>query len=341
MPKLSPKENITRLLKYEEPEYVPSMMGALTFGGPLKIINQPGLPTWNYRAKEPEGGWRDMWGVPYVANEESGYGGMPKPGVAILQDVAKWDKVIKKPELKIPISEIDWDAMAAEDLSQIDRSQTFYDAMCGISPFLQLVAFMGFTEALIALIEEPESVKELLNYVCDFYIPILEKTMKHYKPDMVNIGDDTCSKHDPFFSERTYREIFLPIYQRAAKVVTDNGASVEFHVCGKAERFVPYMCSFGTRIWEPAQTMNNLVKAKRENRDIIICGGYELELLPGKEPDEEAIRQSVRDAIDSLAPGGQFIFGGGFMGSGDMEVSAKVNGYIFDEYEKYGMDFYK
>jgi len=337
---LSPKENIQRLFDYKEPEYIPTM-GALAFGGPLKVINQPGLPTWNYRDPEPEGGWKDKWGVPYIANEAGMYGGMPKPGAFILEDVTKWDKVIKHPVLPIPVDEIDWEAMAKEDLAAVDRSQVLYDAMSCVSPFLQLVAFMGFTEALVALIEEPESVLELLNYVTDFYIPILEKTMQYYDPDVVNIGDDTCSKHDPFFSLKSYEDIFLPIYKRAAKVVTDHGKSVEFHVCGKAEKFVPYMTDFGVRIWEPAQVMNDLVGIKKANKDVIICGGYELDLLPGQEPDEEYVRQTVRDCLDSLAPGGQFMFGGGFMGSGDMDLAMKVNGWIFDEFEKYGKNFYQ
>ena len=42
-------------------------------------------------------------------------------------------------------------------------------------PFQQLIAFMGFTEGLIAMHEEPEAVKELLHYMADFYVPIIEK----------------------------------------------------------------------------------------------------------------------------------------------------------------------
>jgi hypothetical protein len=332
-----------RLLKHETPEYLPFFMGmpgqgAVTFGGPLKLINQPCLPTFAPPGPEPEGGWVDWWGVPYTANAEGMFGKMPKPGVIILDDITKWDRVIKAPKLP----DVDWEAMAKEDFKDIDRSQVAYLAMSGCSPFLQLVSFMGFTEALCALVEEPETVKEMFNYLADFYVPYITKTLDYYKPDILNIGDDIAAAHAPFFSMETYLDVFKPIYTRLMKPAKDRGVPVDFHCCGKCESYVPHMLDFGVRFWDSAQTMNDLVTVKAKYPDMIICGGYEFPPYIGDQlPDEAYVRKTVRDTIDRLAPGGGLAWGGGFMGTGDMDATMKINGWISDEAWNYGHQFYK
>ena len=45
-----------------------------------------------------EGG-KDIWGVHYVANRESGFAFIPEPGNFILDDITKWRDVIKAPDL--------------------------------------------------------------------------------------------------------------------------------------------------------------------------------------------------------------------------------------------------
>ena len=56
---------------------------------------------------------------------------------------------------------------------------------------------------------------------------------------------------------------------------------------------------------------------------------------------EEEIRQSVRDTMDTYAPGGGFCWCGGYLGAvGDEEINRR-NAILFDEVYKYGDAFYK
>jgi hypothetical protein len=305
--------------------------------GPMEL--QWGDCSFMFAGGEPRTAWEDIWGVPHVANKETGYAGIPKPGVHILEDVTKWDKVVKKPSID---TNIDWEARAKADLEKIDRSKVALSTMCGFMPFQQLMALMGFSEGLCALYEEPESVKELLNYMADFYVPVLEKTVEYYRPELISLLDDTASKYAPFFSVGMYKEFFRPIYERLSKKAVESGAYVDFHNCGKCEDFVQDMTEFGVRYWNPAQTENDLAKIKAEHKNFVICGGWDFVPNPDEELTEEIVRASVRDSIDKYAPGGSYVFAGGYLGTADdREKAMQVNAWVTDEAQKYGKDFYK
>ncbi|MCL1802418.1 MAG: veratrol--corrinoid protein metyltransferase [Eubacteriaceae bacterium] len=348
MGEITPKENYLRLSRGELPDYLPMgfvqgvpsssnvgfadlfvVKGATAFG-----VGKPAVP--------PMTEWTDKWGIPYVANEETNFAALPKPGAFLLDDVRKWDKVVKHPEMP---ERIDWEAMAAEATAHVDRSVTAVNALfSGQTPFQTFVAFMGFTEGLIALYEEPEACEEMINYIADFYMPIAEKSIEYIKPDILTISDDTASRQGPFFSMDIYRRIFKPVYERWAKPATDMGLPITFHNCGRCEDQLEDLYEIGVRYWNPAEAVNDLVEVKRKfNNRMVISGGWSFSPTP--DISETDVREHVRATIDRLAPGGGYIFSGGLYMVGNREftpeIIQKINGWISDEAYSYGKDFYK
>ena len=57
--------------------------------------------------------------------------------------------------------------------------------------------------------------------------------------------------------------------------------------------------------------------------------------------DEEMIRQSVRDVINTLAPGGGYCFTGGVMALPGNELAPIVNQWVAEESIDLCLDFYK
>jgi hypothetical protein len=106
--------------------------------------------------------WQGEGDPPTVANFETGWQGLPRPYDFILADITKWDKVIKKHDKD---TNIDWEARAKADLASIDREQKALTVNAEFMSFTSLIAFMGFNEGLATMAEEPESVKELLNFM--------------------------------------------------------------------------------------------------------------------------------------------------------------------------------
>jgi hypothetical protein len=354
MATLTPKENFRRLGYGDQmPEWVPSWSMGMAFPGSPAIMAGPmkfTMPVLGEGEEMPNmmggqaGEWKDLWGVPYVSNAETGYAGLPKPGAFILDDVTKWDKVVKWPrDIKKEIAETDWDALAADGLKDINREESGVIAMTGLMPFQELMGLLGFTEGLCAIIEEPEAVSELLNYMADYFVPIIEKTVDYYKPDYLYLLDDTASKYAPFFSLKAYKEIFKPIYTKLTKYGVDRGIPVVLHNCGRCEDQIDDFLDWGVRYWDPAQTDNNLLGIKEKYKGkLAILGGWDYVPNPDKPITEEDIRASVRASIDKYAPGGGYGFAGGWLGKAeDAELNGNINGWIQSEVASYGADFYK
>jgi hypothetical protein len=348
MAEITAKENYLRLGRGEMPEYVPSGMPykdrvPSAPVGPFEIFMPEGL---FFFGPPPDGStppseFVDKWGVPHVANPETGYAALPKPGEFILDTISNWKKIIKHPKLP---EHIDWEGMAKKQHEKIDRSKTATSLMFSMqAPFQQIMGFMGFEEGLMACHEEPETVKELLDYLAEWYEPIVIKSLDAWKPDFLSIADDTATKDYPFFSVEMYRDLFKPFYARLAKHATDRDIWIQFHNCGRCEDFVPDMIDFGVKYWNPAQIDNDLLKIKEKYRgQIAICGGWDF-VPPIDAPiTEDLMRATVRKAIDTYAPGGGYVFQGGYMGTADTrELAAKINGWVADEVYTYGTNFYK
>jgi hypothetical protein len=346
--KLTPRENFTRMINGEIPQSVPMYtMGMAMPGGPRPPTHSIG-PVMGMMEQMMEqmmsGKVVDRmvteWGIPYVGNPEAAGGMLPEPGNFILKDIHDWKKVIKAPP-PLETSDSWWADKAKKDIerSGIDRTQSLAAVGSLFSPFTTFIGFMGFTEGLCALAEDPEEVKELLNWQCDYYAPALDKIVKYYEPDLLGMGDDTATRRNPFFSVEMYQDIFKPIYQRLAKPFTDRGIYVEFHNCGRCEDFVPDMCDFGVKGWDPAQTDNDLVKAKTEN-DISLLGCYDWKPPTDGEVTEEYVRQTVRDTFAKYAPGGRYSFGGNIMTPSGDPNGMKWNGWLMDEANKIADCYY-
>ena len=315
---LGQKENFMTVLRGGCPDDVPTYH-ALTSGEsrPNTVLLLPPFLTAHRQAGR---GGRDIWGVDYVPTASTAGATMPAPGRYILDDVRRWRDVIRAPDL----SGFDWAGMARRHLeaAQVDRSVTTVSLDLHFGYFQHLMAFMGFENGLLALYEEPEECRALLDYLSRFYLTVLENVIDHYRPDILAIKDDTAAEHAPFLSLEMYRSIFLPLYDRQAAYGRNRGLPISFHLCGKCELYLEDLVGIGVTLWEPAQTSNNLAAIKRRfgNR-LVIAGGWEPRgrLLEADVTDEE-IARSVRDTIYTLAPGGGYCFCGGYFGlAGDAD----------------------
>jgi uroporphyrinogen-III decarboxylase len=339
---LTPKENYLRLTRGEIPEYVP----IYTMGFPgynnetaCKIVG-PSLFDETHITPAPQGR-KDIWGVNYIANEETNFACIPEPNNFILEDITKWPEVIKKPAMP---DSINWEKLAKMDFerARIDRNKSAAMAVIGLMPFQQVIAFMGFNNGLMAIYEEPECFEELLNFMADVYMPVVQATVDYYKPDILYLLDDTAAEISPFISPETYRSIIKPVYKRLTQPAVDRGIPIQFHNCGKCQEFIDDMIEVGVKIWDPSQYMNDLDEIKKKyGRKIALAGGFRwVPPITWPEVSEEEIRQKVRDTIDRFAPEGGYAFMGGALGRYGDKTIEQVNKWISEEAYNYGRDYY-
>jgi hypothetical protein len=323
---LSEKENFLRTLRGEVPEYVSRysffwrMQPSILEG---ERVNNVG---------------KDPFGVEWTKEGSSIDGAMPRNDYFILDDIRKWRDVIEFPDY----SGVDWEAMAKKDLKDRDPALPLGVKSCATLGFFQtVISFMGFTEGLIACLEEPDELKELVNYLCDCYLSYADKVLQYYKPDFIGFGDDIATDRAPFVSLETFRDIFAPVWRRYIKYFKDRGYLAVCHCCGRFEPFVDDLVDMGFNMWEPAQAMNDLVSIKKkQGNKLVICGGLDSKLiLPYGEVTEEECRSIVKTLLDDLAPGGGYAFPG--LAGGNTPVQQQRSVWVNDEYEKLKFSYYK
>jgi hypothetical protein len=335
MPKLSPKENYIRLFKGEVPEYVPSMMDGGSFMGPRLGPDLGGLMSdWGEDTER-----LDMFGVPYVREFDANNGPIPKPGHFILEDITKWRDVIKRPAV---LDGIDWQYLADTQLPNWDPS-TFKSGggSVGNGYFQMLVSFMGFDNGLIACIEEPDEVKDLLNFLLEMNVELAKNFIYYFKPETGGGGDDIAHERAPFVSLEMFEDIFEPVWRASIAPYVEAGCWTSHHNCGLFEDFVPHIVDMGYNAWNPAETMNDLVAIKKRFPKLAICGGFNgNDEVCWPETTEEEIRAYVREVCDLYAPGGGYAFGGYLMGPPESPFVAERMGWIYDEFEKIRYSYY-
>ena len=339
---ITEKENFLMLLRGEQPYWVPyysfGAMPGMTHPAPVVGFSFPFM-SGNRKA----GGGKDIWGVNWVGSDSTAGALIPEPNNFILDDIRKWPDVIKA----INLDEIDLEQQVKQGFEElyaigVNREDSCIELNLHFGYFQTLVSFMGFENALCAMYEEPEEVKALLTYLCDWYTTLLERTIDLIKPDIYGLCDDVATERAPFMSPEMYREMILPFHDREAKFARDRGLPIGMHCCGQCMDIIDDWVNIGVVVWNPAQVSNDLkaVKAKYGNK-LVIAGGYDRSgrLL---EPDctEEEIRESVRKTINGLAEGGGYCFCGTFLGPTGDKITAWKNEIVRDEVYKYGTTFY-
>ena len=196
---LNPKENYLTMLRGDIPEYIPSMFEQRS----CRITEE-----WLTPVYAPNGPIVTPLGVTYVGSPDLMNGAMPKPGCIILEDITKWRDVIHTPDL----TGFDWEDYYTKKLKDLDRREKYLPVVGG-DYFLTLISFTGFESAMIALYEEPEEVKALLEYVSEFYLEVLKQQIRWLKPDTMTLMDDDAALRAPFFSVDMYEEFFMPFHQ--------------------------------------------------------------------------------------------------------------------------------
>ena len=324
---MNAKENYLTMLRGEIPEYVPSM-----FEPRVAHYNEE----WLTPVYAPNGPVVTKLGVTYVGSKDLNNGAMPMPGVHILEDITKWRDCIHTPDT----GSFDWEAYYKEKTKDVDR-KTQSLAATGGDYFLTLISFMGFENAMLALYEEPEEVKALLEYVSEFYIEVLKQQIRWLKPDTISIMDDDAALRAPFFSVEMYREFFKPYQQKHCDLARENGILLERHDCGRSEQFVPDWVEMGIRSWNPAQTTNDLVSIKKKDvGKLALCGAWDSMKWASCENEEE-YRAALKEYVDTFAPGGGFTYSAMVGGKPEDPLTPKRRELVREVYDTYARDYYK
>lgn len=242
---LSNRDNTLATIFYEKADYVPMTSEAFSMTG-IGVSSVTDCPL-------ADG--TDMFGVPWKVTHE---GAMPQPGFVMFDDIADWEKHTHVPDL----DSIDVKALAAADIERRppDRENKLVQIMRPTGIFQRLVAMMGFENALVALISDPESCMDYFDVVSDYMVRYNDAVIDAYGPDVYIYSDDISTANSTFMSVDTYEEVIAPFHRRIAEGIRKHeGVVAEYHECGLSEPIIPLLADMGFQMWHSANPKNDMM----------------------------------------------------------------------------------
>lgn len=296
---ISPKENVYRLYHHQKPEFLPIMGQG--------IINN--VPVTGYKERGVSRGetGRDWFGVLWTWPEEEP---ASFPGNEILlDDICNWREVVRFPDL----DNFDWEAAARADrIPSFDRDNNLLYQMIHNGLFERLHTFLGFEEALCALLEDSHEVAEFFDAMVEYKCKLIDYIAAYYKPDILCYHDDWGTQRALFFSPATWRNLLKEPTKRIIDHVHSKGILFEMHSCGMIKELIPELVEDLGVDGLNIMTINDIPEMKKITGNKVVYSCYidtqSLDVRNAARPlTREEVKTYVKDELIKNGRGGSYL----------------------------------
>ena len=301
---LSPRENFLETIRRNgKPDRLVNQWEALSIVTTDPIQSYIRGP--RYRGMPPT---VDQWGVTYIWPEDQ-LAALPEHSRSpqAIPDVTSWRETLRTPDLAQCAAPALWGETCAK-AAQVDRSQTLLVGFMPYGTFELVHSFMGFENAFINFMLEPEAMAELCEHVGEFRLAYLKLLVERLRPDAILFHDDWGSKTSLFMSPETWRTFLRPQHAKLFAYAREQGLVSIHHADSFLEPIVGDMVEMGVDVWQGALPENDIVRLQKETAGAItFMGGLDVSKIDLETATEAEIRAEVRRACESYAPGGHYI----------------------------------
>jgi uroporphyrinogen decarboxylase len=218
---MSERENILRLYRHEPVHHIPELATSMMFKWPINGFWE--RPPYNR-------GGKDWFEVDWIYGESAD---APVPDhirPPMFGDIREWRDKLAFPDLDA----WDWEKAGKIDkIEEIDRESAVLSIALTVGPFERLHALMGFEEAMIAMVSEPDVVADFFDALMAHKCRLIDQISRHYRPDIIHFHDDWGTQKNLFFSPEVWRKLLKPQIKKAADACHKNGVFFEMHSCGR------------------------------------------------------------------------------------------------------------
>mgnify|MGYP005787820695 FL=1 len=216
----------------------------------------------------------------------------------VIKDIEHWKDYVHAP--KLDYSQEDWQP-CIEAAQQVDRKEQFLTFSVSPGIFEQCHYLMKIENCLIALYENPDEMKELIDYISDWELEYARQACKYLKPDALFHHDDWGSMISSFMSPEMFYEFIVPAYQKVYGYYRDHGVELIIHHSDSyAANLVPAMIDIGIDIWQGCTTTNNVPELIRKyGGRISFMGNVDSGVIDREDWSPETVEREVRKACVS------------------------------------------
>ncbi|MCL2391550.1 MAG: hypothetical protein FWC66_02940 [Oscillospiraceae bacterium] len=301
---ITPRENFRRSISRQNPLWMPiGVIDKITLGANDVMLHKVrGLQIHSdFLTKVTEDyEFKDWFDTDWTWVCSAG-GAMLTPGTQLLDDITKWEKVVKFPDL----TEWGFEEKAKQFMaSGYDPDKALsYDMGRGLTERLVSICG-GYEDSMEALLVEPEAVADFFEVYSNFQIRFFDMLHALYPLDIITIHDDWGTERDTFFSEKVMEDLVFEPTKKVIDHIKSKGVFIEWHTCGNVTRFFPYMYQLGVDIAQVQRRVIDFPKMKELYGDKIgFCAAPEgLDLT--KPYTHEQYIDAVKRTIDIYSEGG-------------------------------------
>ena len=214
----------------------------------------------------------------------------------VLKDITEWRKVVKAPSLDFPQKA--WDEYKPA-IEAIDRNEVFATLFNAPGIFEQLHYLMGMDDCLANFYEEPEAMKELIEFVTEWQINYATLLCDNFRPDVLFQHDDWGSHLSSFVSPAMFDEFLVPAYKKLYGHYKSKGVElIAHHNDAYSANLVPAMIEMGIDIWQGPVTTNNTPElVKKYGGKISFMGDIDNGVIDRVDWTQEVIAREARRAV--------------------------------------------
>ncbi len=309
MPHETPRELVTRCLRFETPSRVPRDLWMLPWATnryadrvaeimkkfPPDILSAPEV----YGTSPRQRGWMygredytDEWGCVFHHLEEGVLGEVRDP---ILPDLSAWGSI--RPPLEILPED---PAGARERINRFcGATEAFVLAPTFARPWERYQFIRGSVDALLDVARPDERMRALLGRIHEFYLREMEIWCST-DVDAVWFMDDWGAQGSLLISPRTWRELFKPFYKEYCALAHSRGKFIFMHSDGFILPLYPELIDAGVdAVNSQLFCMDMAALARTAKGRITFWGEIDRQHVLAS-PDPEEARKAVREVARHL-----------------------------------------
>jgi uroporphyrinogen decarboxylase len=205
-------------------------------------------------------------------------------------------------------SRVDWDNALENNRAEVEKGK-FVHFSC-INGYDHSQAIVGSEELLMAMVDSPEWIDEMMATWADQIITAVEEMLSRgFHFDGAWAFNDMGYRNALLFSPSLYREMIYPHDKRMNDVFHSHGLPVILHSCGRVSSIVPDLIDAGFDCIQPLETKAgmDLIQLKKDFGDrLSFMGGIDVRKMA--DPDPSVIEEEIRTKLTIAKKDGGYIY---------------------------------
>jgi len=173
--------------------------------------------------------------------------------------------------------------------------------------FGSLRYLMGEVKLFVSYYDQPELIKDIINYLTDFWIELYSPVLSKITPDCFHLWEDMCYKSGPLISPEIFKEFMLPAYKKFTSFLKDSGVDIiVVDTDGNCWKLIPLFIEGGVTCIYPMEVAAgmDIVEVRKKFPKLQITGGIDKRVLA---KDKSSIDRELEGKIPYMLKHGGYI----------------------------------